>query len=189
MLADPKLMRFFLMLGIPVAACSSQVFGPFPLSLMHCTLQLPHLGMTPVELMLHLLNSSTAGIYSADANLMHMHIWCLGIPCSCILSAHVQSVLILTRCSCILSAQVDSVLMLSQGRAYSVPMPCILKVNVPSGPEHTQCPCILNAKAYSVFRHTQCSSICSAHAYVVLTPTQCSRILSAKAYSVTKLAQ
>lgn len=76
MLADPKLMCFFLMLGVPVAACSSQVFGPFLLSLMHCTLQLPHLGMAPVKLMLHLLNSSTAGNSSDDAKLVHMHIRC-----------------------------------------------------------------------------------------------------------------
>lgn len=50
------------MQGVPVAARSGQVLGAITLSLMHSTLQLPQPGMAPIQLMLHLLNSSTAGI-------------------------------------------------------------------------------------------------------------------------------
>lgn len=80
------------MLGVPVAARSSQVFGAIPLSLTHSTFQLPHSGMAPVQLMLHLL-SSTAGIISADVHSVPMHNLCpfiLGARAQC---AHVDSVL------------------------------------------------------------------------------------------------
>lgn len=73
LLADPELLCFLLVQAVPVAACSGQVFGPTPLGLMHCTLQLPHPGMAPVQLMLHLLNSSSTGMLSVDAHSVPMH--------------------------------------------------------------------------------------------------------------------
>ena len=154
------------MLGVPVAICSSQIFGPVPLSLMHCTLQLPRPGMAPVQLMLHFLNSNTAGMLSVGARLVPMHTRCSGI-----LSAHAYSVP--TQCLGIISAH-----------AYSVPM---FVAHIYSGFMHTLCPCLLSAHVVPML--TRCSCTLSAHANSRPTHALLPCILSAQVDSVLRHSQ